>query len=41
MEIGEPVLFPLKTPDKISTRSFSFLCVVNLDCPGFLKSSLD
>ena len=37
-EIGVPVVFPLKTPERISTLSSSFRCVVNFDWPGFLLS---
>ena len=37
-EIGVPVVFPSKTPERISAESDSFRLVVYLLCPGFLLS---
>ena len=38
-ETGVPVVAPSNTPDRISTRSGSRRCVVNLDWPGLRRSS--
>jgi len=37
-EIGVPVVFPSKTPDKISTASFSFLGEAKGELPGLRLS---
>ena len=38
MEMGVPVVFPSKTPDRISTASASLRFVVKRLWPGFLRS---
>ena len=38
-QFGVPVVLFSKTPDSISTLSASFLAVVSLFCPGFLRSN--
>ena len=39
--IGQPVVRPSKSPDRISTVSLSFLAVVTADCPGESKYLTD